>query len=495
MRWSWSAWCRSCSRPRGRYLRWARAPPDGHLEITADPNRRHLDVTPPCDDVFMAVIGGSDGVGAMVVADRDLDAVAAALAAIGARGSAESPAALRHRLQVLEGVVRMAEAAVVAVVAECDRTHAFRDDGHVSVRNWVAAETNTAGGEALARMRVARLSDACPQAVDALASGRVGIAQIREIARVRANPRVTGAVDDMIDELLTEAAATPLHAFIAMIRRLEALLDADGSHRDHDAAHAGRRLRMWSRPDQPIGELFGQFGAADYAEIAEILERYTDAETDHDLAQARLSGDHTPLARTPDQRRADALLQALRDAAAANTPSHGGVPVVNYVVTQSLIDEHITAMVQARTPNLDRLSPRDQWCLTASGIPVDPTVVVAAMLIGHVRRIVLDATGRIIDVGRKRRLFTGAARDAATLQALIDNGDGRCLWPGCGRRRRLQIDHTLEHQHGGTTDAHNADPLCGPHNRHKSHHHTITRDPTGHWHTHRPDGTRIGACA
>ena len=145
------------------------------------------------------------------MADRDLDAVAAALAAIGARGSGESPAALRHRLQVLEHVVRMAEAAVVGVVAECDRTHAFRDDGHISVRNWVAAETNTSGSDALARMRVARLTDACPQVMDALASGRVGIAQIREIGRVRANPRVTQAVDDMIDELLDDAATSPLH--------------------------------------------------------------------------------------------------------------------------------------------------------------------------------------------------------------------------------------------------------------------------------------------
>ena len=448
--------------------------------------------------VGMAVIGGSEQpetAGATVIADRDLDAVAAALAAIGVRGSGESPAALRHRLQVLEHVVRMAEAAVVGVVAECDRTHAFRDDGHISVRNWVAAETNTSGGDALARMRVARLTDACPQVAEALASGRVGIAQIREIGRVRANPRVTQAVDDMIDELLDDAATSPLHSFIATIRNFEALIDADGSHRDHDTADASRRLRMWLRPDQPIGELFGQFGAADYAEIAEILDRYTDAETDADLAEARLTGDGTPLARTPDQRRADALLQIMRDAAAANAPSSGGVPVVNYVVTQSLIDEHIAAMVQDRTPNLDGLSPRDQLCMTSSGIPVDPAVVVAAMLVGHVRRIVVDAAGRVIDVGRKRRLFTGAARDAAALQALIDNRDGRCLWPGCGRRRRLQIDHTTEHQHGGSTDACNADPLCGPHNRHKSHGYTIWRDPSGHWHTYRPDGTEIGACA
>ena len=168
---------------------------------------------------------------------------------------------------------------------------------------------------------------------------------------------------------------------------------------------------------------------------------------------------------------------------------------MNYVVTQSLIDEHIAAMVEDRPPNLEHLSLRDQLCMTTSGIPVDPAVVVAAMLVGHVRRIVLDAAGRIIDVGRKRRLFTGAGREAVALQALIDSRDGRCIWPGCGRRRRLQIDHTTEHQHGGTTDVCNGGLLCGPHNRHKSHGYTIWRDPSGHWHTYRPDGTEIGACA
>jgi hypothetical protein len=44
---------------------------------------------------------------------------------------------------------------------------------------------------------------------------------------------------------------------------------------------------------------------------------------------------------------------------------------------------------------------------------------------------------------------------------------------------------------GATTPA-NAAPLCGHHNRWKTDHGYLTwRDPTGHWHLTRPDGTDI----
>ncbi|MFV0306542.1 MAG: hypothetical protein ACK5OX_02225 [Desertimonas sp.] len=94
----------------------------------------------------------------------------------------------------------------------------------------------------------------------------------------------------MIDELLTEAARMPLHGFIALVREWEALVDADGSHKDHDAAHERRKVRVWRRDDQAGGELWGSFGADQFAEIAEILDRYADAELDADRDNAGEDG-------------------------------------------------------------------------------------------------------------------------------------------------------------------------------------------------------------
>jgi hypothetical protein len=54
--------------------------------------------------------------------------------------------------------------------------------------------------------------------------------------------------------------------------------------------------------------------------------------------------------------------------------------------------------------------------------------VLAAALTGHVRRVVFDVAGVVIDLGRRSRLFTGSSRDAVML------GDRWCLWPGCDQR-------------------------------------------------------------
>lgn len=438
----------------------------------------------------MEATGGSEHTGA--VADRAVAVVAEALADVGRRGSAESAADLRSRLVTLERLGRMLEAAVIGVVAECERTSAFVDDGHVSVRNWVAAETNTSSVDALARMRTARLATACPQVIAALAAGDVGIAQVRELGRARANPRIGARLDDVIDEMLTEAATMPLHGFVAMVREWESLVDADGSHRDHDAAHDRRKVRSWRRDDEPGGELWARLGADQFAEVTEILDHYADAELQDDLDAARSQGEGAPLPRTPDQRRADALVQALRDAAASQSAGDGGVPTVNYLIPSDVFDEQVAALIEDRPPDFDTTSLRWRLCTTTNGVPVDPATVVAAALVGHVRRVVIDGSGRIIDVGRRRRLFTGAAREAALIQALLDTSDGRCLWPGCGRRRNCQVDHTTEHHDGGATDLANSGLLCGRHNRHKSRRYTLWRDPTGRWHVRRPDGTELG---
>jgi len=302
-------------------------------------------------------------------------------------------------------------------------------------------------------------------------------------------------LDDVVDELLAEAAVMPLHGFLALVRQWETLVDQDGAHRDHDAAHAARRLRTSSQDDEPGGELRARFGADQFSEVTEILDAYADAELEADVVAARAEGDDAPLPRSGDQRRADALVQALRDATGSKTPARSAEPTVNYVIPADVLEEQIAAIAESRAPEFDTRSLRWRLCATTNGVPVDPAAAVAAALVGHVRRLVVDSSGRIIDVGRRQRIFTGAAREAALIQALLDVSDGRCLWPGCGRRRNCQVDHTTEWQHDGVTDLANAGLLCARHNRHRSHGYTVWRDPEGRWHTYRPDGTELAPIA
>lgn len=122
------------------------------------------------------------------------------------------------------------------------------------------------------------------------------------------------------------------------------------------------------------------------------------------------------------------------------------------------------------------------------GRPLDPTEVVVATLIGHVRRVVTGADGVVLDMGRKARLFTGARQVAVRLSSRS------CVWTGCDvPSGDCQSDH-LEAFNGpgqGRTDPGNGAPACGRHNRMKEQGFTIVRDERGRYHVYRPDGTEI----
>ena len=68
-----------------------------------------------------------------------------------------------------------------------------------------------------------------------------------------------------------------------------------------------------------------------------------------------------------------------------------------------------------------------------------------------------------------------------------------CVWAGCHRpASECEADHTLPWANAGPTSSWNGAPMCGHHNRWKTKGYRTWRDPDGHWHHYRPDGTEIG---
>ena len=125
-------------------------------------------------------------------------------------------------------------------------------------------------------------------------------------------------------------------------------------------------------------------------------------------------------------------------------------------------------------------------CQTLNGVPVPIADVVAALWYGQIRKIIVDRNGTILHYGRRKRLFTGAAREAVLL------ANTHCIWPGCDiATTHCDADHINDWQHTGPTDTNNGAPLCPTHNRTKSGGYTVWRDPDGHWHVYRPDRTEI----
>ncbi len=105
--------------------------------------------------------------------------------------------------------------------------------------------------------------------------------------------------------------------------------------------------------------------------------------------------------------------------------------------------------------------------------------------------MLIGPAGVIIDLGRRSRTFTGSARDAALLQAALD-GDGRVCGPAAGSTDVRSTTPTTGAT-AGPPALRNAGPLCPRHNRWKTRGYRTWRDPTGAWHTYRPDGTEIQA--
>ena len=394
---------------------------------------------------------------------------------------------VRERLQDLEREMRRCEAEMIATLAEADGTGSFRLDGHRTLRQWAGATARWSDAELRDRVRTVRLVRDVPEVLQELRAGRVGIAQIREIARLRANPRCGDQVIEAAPKLIEHAENEPFFEFRVISRRWESLRDEDGAHKSHEAAHAGRRVGM-SEMDTTF-HMAAQWGAVQGSSIREILERFERAEFDAewDELRARCGDDAnvSMLERTAMQRRADAMYAIFLAAASTPPDAQRPEPVVNIVVDQLTFEEHVKAATSGTTPKSPDPTDFTRRCETLAGVPVDPFTALAAAAVGHVRRVVMNAKSVVIDMGRTQRLYRGSARLAALLQGV------RCTWPGCGRSTRIHIDHVDEWQDDGATDQANAGRECNPHNLIKSTGYRVTRDEQGRWHTYRPDGSEI----
>jgi hypothetical protein len=268
------------------------------------------------------------------------------------------------------------------------------------------------------------------------------------------------------------------------------LADADGAHGAHERAHNGRDAHV-SLVDEHV-YLDARGGLAAGTVIEEIFERFCRAEfqADWDKGVAQWGERMNPglLDRTAAQRRFDALLAVFTSGAVSGVVGKFD-PLVNVIVDQTSFEHHLAKLAGTDTEPLDPATVDERRCETSTGHQIDPNDMLAAALCGHVRRVVFDTAGVVIDLGRRSRLFTGSSRDAVML------GDRWCLWPGCDLRTgRCQTDHTQPWAaSNGPTSPNNGGPACGRHNRWKqTHGYTTRRDSDGRWHIYRPDGTEIG---
>ncbi len=219
--------------------------------------------------------------------------------------------------------------------------------------------------------------------------------------------------------------------------------DPDGADDDADRQHDSRRFHlsqsfggMWWG-DLVLGPIAG-------AVVSKQLSRIDTEMFEADWAEARARrGDAATvadLARTPAQRRADAVVEMARRAGTA--PADGRRP-----------EPLFTVMVGYETF-------AGRICELANGTVVSPGALVPWLGSAWAERVVFDSPSRVVDVGVARRLFSGATRRAVQVR------DRECFHELCDEPAEgCEIDHIEPWSAGGDTIAANGRAACGHHNR------------------------------
>ena len=421
---------------------------------------------------------------------------------------------LDDRVRALELERRRVEAELALTAGEIDRRRSYLDDGHRSLQAYLRGTCSYSDAEAARVRRLSAAADGVPGLADALRDGRIGTPQANELAVAHTNTRIRERLAVFAPMLLELAERLSFREFRTCMQRFVMLADLDGAHRDLDESVANRRARVVNLN----GSLHLDGGGGDplvNVELEAIFRYFCELEYDADVAARRAQyGDHAdehPLPRTPAQRGYDAFVAIMRGALAnhrAGRPAPGVEPVVNVladhrtwacVLAEAGLAPDATLAGEAVDPFTGTASPADliadlladpdgfasRRCETATGQVLHPHTVLRAALAGHIRRVVLGADNLPINLGRKARVFTGPAREAAKLLAV------QCDHLGCGLPAEVcEVDHATEWHEGGRTDRDNAGVECGGHNRDKHRKRWRTRrDTDGRMHTIRADGT------
>lgn len=315
-------------------------------------------------------------------------------------------------------------------------------DGAKTGAAWLVHRCKVSVAAGKRELRVARQLRTMTATEAALAAGEITLDHVQVLARAnRADTAELFARDEKI--LLDAARELTWWPFVAAVRYWEQLAAPDRVEDDAELKHERRRLHLSDTIDDMtvLDGLFDPIGGAVLRQRLEEIEHELFC-ADWDAAKAEHGNKTTAanLARTPAQRRADALVEMARRSAAA--PADGKAP-----------RPLITVLVDFATL-LGRV------CELANGTVVTPGQLAGLLTDADIERIVFDGPGRVIEVGARTRLFTGGLRRA------IEVRDRCCTHPYCDTPGdRCEVDHIDPYANGGPTTQDNGRLHCGFHNR------------------------------
>jgi len=357
---------------------------------------------------------------------------------------AEDPARLcdREAIKALHRQLARLEAATTRASAAFDAGRAWEDDKARSSGSWVAMACHLPTSAARRRVRLGRDLRLMDVVERAWLAGDIGEAQVGLLARARSSRRAETFARD--EELLVGyAASMRFGSFARALSYWCYRADPDGSESEADDDYKARRFRISSGfggtklLDGVLDPIGGTIVEDELARIEKEL-----FEADWAAAKERVGPSvcAADLWRTPAQRRADALVEMAKRSGAVPAGARMPEPLFSVLVDYETLAGRI--------------------CELANGEAVTPGSLLRYLDAAWIERVVFGSPSRVIDMGVRRRLFTGATRRAVQVR------DRECFHPFCDTPAPdCEVDHIEPYAAGGLTTQDNGRPACDFHNR------------------------------
>jgi hypothetical protein len=343
-------------------------------------------------------------------------------------------------IKALERQGSRLECAKARAVCSFDQWKEWGADGALTATAWIDTTCHVPKKEARAQLRRGKALPGLPLAAAAWATGDIGAAQIDVLVKAK-RPVTEDALAGAEAYLVQAGIDMKFGSFCGVVAYWEQMADQDGTDEAAQARQARRDAYLVPSPDGYVGQMnFDVIGGAIVAKEHKRIAKEL-FEADWAEAKERLGRDpHVDdLARTPAQRRADAMIEmAVRS---ASTPAGARRPEPLFSV---LIDY----------PTLfGRVSQLEQGPVVAPGSLLSwlDTALFERIIFGPDKRAECSETSRF---------FASATR------RVVEVRDLQCQHEFCDRpAEECQIDHIVPFSQGGLTEQSNAQVLCGPHNR------------------------------
>jgi hypothetical protein len=334
-------------------------------------------------------------------------------------------------------LTRLGSAGQVLLGPRAAQSDTWKHEGHRSAASWLAKQTGTGLGEAIASLETAERLQSLPRTTEALRTGRLSGPQVREIAAAAAS-RPSAEL-----QLLDAATTGTLKGLKDQCRRVRAATgSAQAENARYEAVRKSRFFRHWTDPDGGFRGEFKLTPDAGARLVSSLEERANEL-----FDEARKAGEREPSAAY----RADALVDLVTGGGpgrAGRTTKGGPSTVVHLRVDAAALRRGYVE--------------EGEVCEIPGVGPVAVSTARAVLPESFLKILVVDGVD-VLAVCHVGRAVSAHVRTA------IEERDPVCVVPGCDVAAGLEIDHwRTAYADGGVTALTNLARLCHFHHSMKT---------------------------